>query len=322
MPFVRLRDLRCYYERKGEGPRVLVLSGTGGDLRKRPSLMDSPLAERFELLCHDQRGLGQSERPDVPYSMADYAEDAAALLDAVEWPSCAVLGISFGGMVAQELAIRFPERVERLVLCCTASGGEGGSSYPIHELTDLPTEERLARFLEIQDRRLTPAWQAEHPDEVARFRALFDPARDPGAGEPGREAGARRQLEARAQHDTWDRLDRIAVPTLCCGGGYDNQAPPDRMQALARRIPAPKSNSSKAATSSSSKTQAPGHASPASWPAKARAPSTNEAPPTGTAPRPAAETHRWQRGRSSATASEAQRRQRRWLGGRSSKGSC
>ena len=75
--------------------------------------------------------------------MADFADDAAALLDAVGWDDCLVLGISFGGMVAQEVAIRHPERVRRLVLACTSAGGEGGASYPLHELVDLSPEERV-----------------------------------------------------------------------------------------------------------------------------------------------------------------------------------
>ena len=74
----------------------------------RPVWRDGPLAESFEVLAYDQRGLGQSSVPPWPYAMADFANDAAALLDAVGWDDCVVMGISFGGMVAQELAIRHP----------------------------------------------------------------------------------------------------------------------------------------------------------------------------------------------------------------------
>ncbi len=72
--------------------------------------------------------------------MADYAADALALLDAVGWDTCRVVGVSFGGMVAQELAVTAPERVERLALCCTSPGGVGGASYPLQELAALPVD--------------------------------------------------------------------------------------------------------------------------------------------------------------------------------------
>ena len=129
---------------------------------------------QFDLLAHDQRGLGRSEKPDARYSMADYAEDAAALLDHEGWPRCRVVGVSFGGMVAQELAARYPARIERLVLCCTSSGGAGGASYPLHELEALPPEERSARSLELGDTRLDAAWRAAHPEDWTRLRGLLE----------------------------------------------------------------------------------------------------------------------------------------------------
>ena len=81
----------------------------------------------------------------------DFADDAAALLDAVGWDDCLVLGISFGGMVAQELAIGHPERVRRLVLACTSAGGEGGASYPLQKLFELDPEERSAVRMQLID---------------------------------------------------------------------------------------------------------------------------------------------------------------------------
>ena len=126
---------------------------SAGDLRVRPGPFEGPLGKNFDLLAHDQRGLGQTSKPTEPYTMADYAEDAAAPLDHVGWERCSVVGVSFGGMVAQELAVRHPGRIDRLVLCCTSSGGAGEPSYPLHELEDLSEEERGIRSLKLSDRR-------------------------------------------------------------------------------------------------------------------------------------------------------------------------
>ena len=201
MPFITVRDLRMYYEIRGTGPRLLSISGTGGDLRRSPNIFDMPIARYFEILGYDQRGLGQTSRLDIPCTMADYADDANGLLEAVGWDRCMVMGISFGGMVAQEFALGYPNRVERLVLACTSSGGAGGASYPLHELAHLSLEEYVNRVLQLSDGRLDAEWQAANPEQ---FQELFDQTLaglQVGADEPGRKMGARRQLEARTHHD-------------------------------------------------------------------------------------------------------------------------
>ena len=93
MPFTHARDLDIYYELAGEGPRLLYISGTGGDLRSKPNHMDGPLTQRFTVLAYDQRGLGQTSKPDAPYTMADYGDDAAALMDALGWDGAMVMGV-------------------------------------------------------------------------------------------------------------------------------------------------------------------------------------------------------------------------------------
>ena len=237
MPFIHVRDLKMYYEIRGKGPRLLVISGTGGDLRRSPSIFDMPIAQDFEILAYDQRGLGQTSRPDIPYTMVDYADDANALLDAVGWDRCLVMGISFGGMAAQEFALRYPQRVERLVLACTSSGGPGGASYPLHELADLSVEEYARRMIPLRDIRRHAIWREADPEQ---FQVLFDQTlagMQVGADEPGRKIGARRQLEARALHDTYDRLPNLRMPVYICGGLYDGIAKPTNLKSMQKQIP-------------------------------------------------------------------------------------
>jgi len=235
MPFIPARDLSVYYERQGAGAPVLFISGTGSDLRVRPGIMDGPMPKHFDLLAYDQRGLGQTSKPDQPYTMADYADDAAALMTAIGWDSAHVVGFSFGGMVAQELAIRHPKRIRRLVLGCTSPGGAGGASYPFHEIGHLQGEARARHLIPISDTRRDDAWAKANPDQYAQFIAMG--AADPYAGEPGHLMGAQRQLEARAAHDAWDRLPWIDCPTFIAAGRFDGVAKPETQERMAARIP-------------------------------------------------------------------------------------
>lgn len=235
MPFAKAGDLDIYYERAGEGPRLLFISGTGGDLRNKPNVMDGPLPKHFDTLAYDQRGLGRTTKPDASYSMAQYAEDAVNLMNAIGWQSAMVIGVSFGGMVAQELAIRHPHAVEAMVLACTSPGGEGGASYPLHELQEMTREERARHMIPISDTRHDDAWAKANPETYEQLVAMA--AADPFADEPGHAMGQRRQLEARAQHDTWDRLGEIRSPTLICAGRYDGIAKPETQEKMASRIP-------------------------------------------------------------------------------------
>ena len=235
--------IEIYVERRGEGPPLLFLNGSGQILATVAPLVDV-LAGRFDVLAHDQRGLGRTSVPPGPYTMAQYAADAAAVLDAAGWSSCRVLGISFGGMVAQELAVTWPDRVERLVLACTSPGGAGASSYPLHELADLPDDERAARMVAVTDTRFTPEWLASHPadravvDMLTRRRAAAGAA---GEFTPAEAAERRRgelaQLDARRHHDVVDRLERISCPTLVASGRYDGIAPVANGEAIAARVP-------------------------------------------------------------------------------------
>jgi 3-oxoadipate enol-lactonase len=230
MPRCDVGEVSLYYELTGTGERLLSISGTGGDLRHEPKLTDGPLAEQFEVLSYDQRGLGQSSLPPWPSTMADFAGDAAALLDALSWDDCLVLGISFGGMVAQEVAIRHPERVRRLVLACTSAGGAGGASYPLHELVGQGSADRR---LEILDTRWDEGWRQAHPDMVKLIGERMKLE-----GEDGKPSqGLTNQLAARAEHDTSGRLGAITCPTLVCGGRFDGIAPPSNSAFLARTIP-------------------------------------------------------------------------------------
>lgn len=237
MPHVPLNGIDLYYERRGRGPRLLFVNGSGGDLRRPPVIFDSPLGSRFDLLAYDHRGLGQSSLPGGPYEMTDLADDAAALLGHVGWDRCHVFGVSFGGMVAQEIALRHPDRIDKAVLGCAPAGGEGGASYPLHTLGDLTPDQRARHLIPILDTRRGKDWQAEHPEdfeglvkEMARILSNDDSS-------PGVAKGLELQLDARSRHDTWNRLGQLSAPTYVCGGKYDASATPDSLEKMTARLP-------------------------------------------------------------------------------------
>jgi len=238
MPRIAANGIEIWFERAGAGPPLLFISGTGGDLRNKPNVFDGPLPKAFEVLAYDQRGLGRTEKPDIPYAMAVYADDAAALMATQGWDEALVIGVSFGGMVAQELALRHPGRVRKLVLACTSPGGAGGASFPFHEIEHLKGEARARRLIPISDVRRDEAWAKAHPEEYARFVELG--SADPFADEPGHAMGAHRQLVARAAHDAWERLPQIACPVLIAAGRHDGIALPATQERMASRIPGAK----------------------------------------------------------------------------------
>jgi pimeloyl-ACP methyl ester carboxylesterase len=226
--------VRIHFERRGQGPRLLFFNGSLSTLATSEPLI-APFTERFEVVAHDQRGLGSTSVPDGSWSMADYADDAAALLDHVGWSSCRVIGVSFGGMVAQEFAVTWPERVERLALLCTSPGGRGGASYPLHELAKLPPDEQKAVGLRILDTRFTDEWLAEHPADRGLAEMLA--ARRDATKTPDQERGETEQLRARSMHDVCDRLAEIDCPTLVAAGRYDGIAPPENAEFMAAHVP-------------------------------------------------------------------------------------
>jgi pimeloyl-ACP methyl ester carboxylesterase len=234
MSHAHVNGIDLYYERGGTGPRLLFLNGSGSTLERMAPLL-AVLRSRFDLLAHDQRGLGRTEVPEGPYSMADYAQDAIGLLDEIGWASCRVVGVSFGGMVAQELAVRVPERVERLALLCTSPGGSAHASYPLHELEDRREEEREQALIEIMDTRFDAAWLDGHPKDRAIVEAAGEGRRTPRSDDQRR--GEREQLYARREHDVVDRLGRITCPVLVAAGRFDGIAPPANSEVIAGRVP-------------------------------------------------------------------------------------
>src|SRR5438874_5764645 len=196
--------MRIAWESQGAGEPVLLIHGLGY-ARWGWEPVAAALAERFRLLLFDNRGIGESEVPPGPYTPRAMAEDAVSVLDEAGVESAHVVGTSLGGMVAQELALGWPERVNRLVLACTTPGGAGAYSLPQQTLAlqaeapTLPQDVALRRFVE---NALAPWARQELIDRIVVHRLASPP--DP--------AGWAAQAAAGAAFDAFYRLGAIAAP--------------------------------------------------------------------------------------------------------------
>ncbi|MEL7608951.1 MAG: alpha/beta hydrolase [Bacillota bacterium] len=232
MPKATANGLKISYEIRGSGPNLLFINGIGADMKTPIGLFNSPMVEHFTVLAYDPRGLGESEGPEAACTMADLAEDAAQLAKSVGWDKYHVFGASMGGMVAQELAIRHPDAVDKLVLAVTHSGGENGAPSIVDKMWDLSPEELLL----LSDTRQDAAWAAAHPGalesmqaQTARMKAFFE-------ADPSRARGYRNQAAAVLGHDTTARLHLIAARTLAFNGKYDGGVPVAAAKIMAERI--------------------------------------------------------------------------------------
>jgi 3-oxoadipate enol-lactonase len=231
MPHAMVGSLRLFYERAGSGPAVVLVSGLGGDhFLWRHQIPH--LAARFDVIAPDTRGAGQSSAPDEPYSIAMFADDLAGLLDALGLARAHVVGASMGGFIAQEFALRHPERLDRLVLCCTSPGGP--QSVPIPPETVAVLAQRtgdprvdLERFLAYSTSEF---YRTAHPDDIEAHIAWR-------VAHPQPVYAYHRQLAAAASHDAADRLREIQAPTLICHGTADRIVPSANARILAERIP-------------------------------------------------------------------------------------
>ncbi len=232
MPVARSGDTELYFESTGAGAPVLLVMGLGmnatGWWRTVPVL-----AERFRVLAFDNRGVGRSARPAGPYSMAQLAADAVAVLDAAGEDSAHVYGISLGGMIAQEIALRHPDRVRGLALGATTPGGPRSVAAADETLAffrrrgEMTAEEAVWASVPYN---YGPRTRAEHGDRIAED--IVQRLRYPIEPEPYKA-----QLAAAMGHDTHDRLGAIAAPTIVVHGERDVMVPPGNGRLLAEGIP-------------------------------------------------------------------------------------
>jgi 3-oxoadipate enol-lactonase len=222
-------SVRIAWERRGAGDPVVLVHGLGYARWGWEPVTDA-LAERFETVLLDNRGIGESDAPPGPYTAAEMAADVVRVLDEAGLDRASVVGTSLGGMIAQELALTWPERVEKLVLVCTTPGGPSAAPMPavtVRLIAEAPTLEPLAALRRFVENALAP----DPPDELVE-RIL---AHRLATAQPVASWAA--QAAAGASFDAWDRLPRLDIPTLVVHGTADVVVDPANADLLAERIP-------------------------------------------------------------------------------------
>jgi 3-oxoadipate enol-lactonase len=208
-----------------DAPPLLMINSLGADLRMWDPQVPA-LARGHRMIRYDARGHGQSPVPDGRYSLADLGRDALALLDRLGIASTDICGLSLGGMTAMWLAAHAPERVRRLVLCCT-SASLGPSQAWAERAATVRAHGTAAIADTVVARWVTPSWAAAHPDTTEWLRAMI--AATPAIG----YAGACAAVE---EMDLRPDLARIGAPTTVLAGADDPSTPPEHGAAIVAGI--------------------------------------------------------------------------------------
>lgn len=234
MPVICAGDVDLDYERRGEGPPLLLIMGMSGTRHHWGEPFLTLLAEDFEVIAYDHRGVGDSSRVESPFTIADLADDAAALLGALDIDSAHVVGISMGGMVAQELALAHPGQVRTLTLGCTWCGGPEGVLAG-GETTRILRDAVITRD---REQMVRASWQVNVSQDFAADEAAQARFLEIGMSKGVASVVVMEQMRALAAHDTTRRLGEIEAPTLIVHGSADLMLPVQNAHLIARLMPA------------------------------------------------------------------------------------
>jgi pimeloyl-ACP methyl ester carboxylesterase len=232
MPVTEHHDLRLYYESVGEGEPLILIRGLGSNADHWYAQVPD-LSRHYRVITFDNRAIGRSGDPGGAFTIRDMAADVIGLMDALKIARAHILGLSMGGMIAQELAIAHPQRVKGLVLVVTHCGGERqvkAADEVMETLQRMAVDQSMEARIQAATVFFAARTLSENMPVVEEYATVS--MQHPAGGEI-----LQRQMDAIQAHDTYDRLHLITAPTLVLTGAEDILIPPENSKNLADRIP-------------------------------------------------------------------------------------
>ncbi|WP_201837083.1 3-oxoadipate enol-lactonase [Microvirga zambiensis] len=209
-----------------DGPVLVFINSLGSDFRIWQEVVPA-FADRFRVVLYDKRGHGLSDAPPAPYTIDEHADDLLGLLDHLRVDRFSLVGLSVGGLISQRLAVRCPERIQTITLCCTAAK-IGTPELWAERIAGVENDGIEPLADNVLQRWFTPLFHQTHAAELAGWRNML--VRTPAHGYAGTCAAIR-------DADLRSDAGRITIPTLCVAGDQDGSTPPDLVQSTADLIP-------------------------------------------------------------------------------------
>ncbi|MGQ9722744.1 MAG: alpha/beta fold hydrolase [Candidatus Jordarchaeum sp.] len=233
MPKIRIGDIKMYYEIHGKGFPLVMIMGLSANKDWWSPYVIEQFSKHFKVLIFDNRGAGRTDAPKIDYTIKMFADDTLGLMDALEIEQAHMLGVSMGGMIAQEFVLNYPDRVKKLVLCSTTPGGPHSIPTPPETIAVMMdrgnlTDEQIAR-------RAMPLLYPE--DYIKNNSDVIERSINRMLIAPITEDAYMRQINAIMKWDAYDRLPKINRPTLVMSGKEDKLLPYQNSEILAQRIP-------------------------------------------------------------------------------------
>lgn len=236
LPKIKANDINIYYEVHGEGFPLVLIMGLSGNIDWWPPEFIEQMSSKFKTFIFDNRGTGRTDKPATEYTMKLMAEDALGLMDALDIHKAHIAGFSMGGMIAQEIVLNYPARVEKLILACTHCGYGSPQAFSAEfielgaKVEGLSPEERIREIVPAciaeNFKRNNPDLVEEHIQRILQIPTPIDTTTG--------------QLDAIMKWNACRKIKKITTPTLIIQGKEDILVPLINADFLAKKIPGAK----------------------------------------------------------------------------------